>query len=362
MCQHSPRAHQNANQTAAFQSKAVRAKKTKNETKLEVRLGRIRGIRLHAGWLPPDDRKWLRFHERYHEHADSYVLSSITGSIDRDVEFEPVSRRPGQSEIGSLRIPLSARLLILDGIHRRAAIEAALKQRPELGSESIPLVLFVDPALRRSSQLFSDLRRFGSQTSRAQGILNDTRDELALIAKELVARIDPFREMTEMVRSKISNRSLKLFTLSGIYHATAILLVEKRKAPFPEKLSLATRFWTGVAKNIPDWGRAQRREISPAELRRSSIHAHAIALAALARAGRCLLDKPPEKWNKPLSRLRSLDWSRANTRLWEGRAMIAGRLSKSNMSVVLTGNIIKRQLSVELTTEELDAESRFSAR
>ncbi len=296
------------------------------------------------------------------DHPDSYVLSALTGSIDCAVTFEPIAGKSALSGMGTLRIPLSARLLILDGAHRRAAIEAVLRQKPELGSETVSLVLFVDPELQKSSQLFSDLRRFGAQSSRSQGILNDTRDEMALLAKELVNRIDPFRELTEMVRSKISNRSLKLFTLSGIYHATTILLAEKRKDSFPEKLSLSSRFWTEVAANIPDWGRAQRREVSPAELRKTSVHAHALALAALGRAGRCLLEKPPERWKKPLSRLRSLDWSRSNTRLWEGRAMVAGRLSKSSVSVMLTGNAIKLHLRLPLTREEAEAEERRNSR
>ena len=94
--------------------------------------------------------------------------------------------------------------------------------------------------------------------------------------------------MTEMARSKISNRSLKLFTFSGIYHATKILLSQKQASPFAEKLALAVEFWTQVAKNIPDWGRAKRREISPAERAATYVHAHAIALSALARAGRSL--------------------------------------------------------------------------
>src|SRR5262249_24942006 len=162
-------------------------------------------------------------------------------------------------------------------------------------------------------------------------------------------RVDAFEGMTEMVRSKISNRSLKLFTLSGIYHATEVLLAQKQKAPFAEQLALATQFWSEVANQIPDWGRAKRREISPAELRARFVHSHAIALSALARAGRSLLEIGRPKWRRRLAPLRKLDWSRSNRQLWEGRAMVAGRLSKSNVSVLLTGNVIKKELRLPLT-------------
>src|SRR5262249_15175549 len=146
-----------------------------------------------------------------------------------------------------------------------------------------------DPGFQRSEQIFSDLKRHESRRSGSQGILCDSRDELAVIAKEVIKRVDAFEGMTEMVRSKISNRSLKLFTLSGIYHATGILLAQDPGLPFAEKLVLASEFWTEVARNIPDWGRAKRREVSPAVLRATCVHAHAIALSALARAGRSLL-------------------------------------------------------------------------
>ncbi len=41
--------------------------------------------------------------------------------------------------------------------------------------------------------------------------------------------------------------------------------------------------------------------------------------------------------------------------------MIAGRLSKSNVNMVLTGNVVKRQLRLPLTPEEQDAEKHFNA-
>jgi DNA sulfur modification protein DndB len=133
-------------------------------------------------------------------------------------------------------------------------------------------------------------------------------------------------------------------------------LSEKRKASFPEKLSLSSRFWTEAAANIPDWGRAQRRQISPADLRKSYVHSPVLALAAL---GRALLEKPPRKWKRSLSRLRSLDWSRATTQLWEGHAMVAGRLSETSASVTLTDNAIKIHLHLPLTSDEVKAEVRL---
>jgi DNA sulfur modification protein DndB len=295
-------------------------------------------------------------------HARSYVLSSLTASIDGAAQFEALPGNPGTSGLGYLKVPMIARFLLHDGLHRCAAIEAALKARPELAEETVSLVLFVDPGLRRAEQMFTDLKRNETRSARSQGILYDHRDEMARLTKALVGRVAVFADLTEMLRSTISNRSLKLFTLSGIYHATKILLAHQQELTFSAKLSLATTFWKEVAKQIPPWQHARAREVSPAELRSRYIHAHALALAALARAGRDLMKHHPGSWRRRLHALQSVDWSRENVRLWEGRAMIAGRLSKSTTCVLLTGNAIKRHLGVPLTGEEQEAEDRLNSR
>ena len=123
-------------------------------------------------------------------------------------------------------------------------------------------------------------------------------------------------------------------------------------------MALALEFWTEVANLIPDWRRAEAREVSPAGTRKNRIHAHAIALAAMARVGKSVINSNPRSWKRRLGALRSLDWSRTNASLWEGRAMIAGRLSKTNVSVLLAGNVIKRHLGLDLDFEQQEIEAK----
>jgi DNA sulfur modification protein DndB len=296
------------------------------------------------------------------KHHKSYILSSLTASIDDDVQFEPLSSSEETAVPGYLKIPLQAHLVLHDGLHRRMAIESALKQKPELQSETISLVLFVDPGLRRAEQMFTDLKRNETHSARSRSILCDHRDEMARLVKGLVARIPIFAELTEMNRSTISNRSAKLFTFSGIYHATVVLLSGKQRERFGTRLTIATEFWSEVVKQVPDWQRVRAHQVSTAEMRKTRVHAHAIALAGLARAGKTLLERFPDCWREKLVPLATLDWSRDNTKLWEGRAMIAGRLSKSRVCVVLTGIVIKRHLQLPLSPDEADVEKRAKAR
>jgi len=150
-----------------------------------------------------------------------------------------------------------------------------------------------------------------------------------------------------------------LFTLSGIHNANVALLQGLNLSDVEERANLAADFWSEVARQIPDWQGAKDRKLSAADLRRDFVHSHALALAALARAGNTLLRMENRAWKPVLRKLASLDWSRANTSLWEGRAMSAGRLSKRNVNVTLTGNVIKQHLGLELTQDEQHLENQY---
>jgi DNA sulfur modification protein DndB len=289
----------------------------------------------------------------------AYTFSALTASIDGAVRFEPLGTEETERSVGRLRIPMKARFVINDGQHRRAGIEAALRENPDLGDETIAVVFFMDVGLKRCQQMFADLNRYAIRPTTSLSVLYDHRDKYADLAKTLLEKVAVFTDLTETERSTISNRSIKLFTLSGIYHATQTLLAGQPEQPFESKLDLAANFWNEVARHIPDWGLARERKVSAADLRQGYIHSHTLALAALARVGNALLDTHPRDWKQKLGRLKSLDWSRSNSRLWEGRAMNAGRLSKRSVSTVLTGNVIKKHLGLELSPDEEALEAEY---
>ncbi len=291
----------------------------------------------------------------------SYVFGALTASVDAAVAFDS-SEKEASVCSGKVRIPMSAKLVLHDGQHRCAGLKAAVRDDPKLGDETIAILLFVDPGFRRSEQMFTDLKRHERRLPRSLSILHDDRDEYARLARQVIRKVEVFGDNVEMVRTTISNRSRKLFTLSAIYQATKTLVVEQTEVAFQEKLRIATSFWSAVANQIPAWQQAIAGQVSPAELRKQFVHAHGIALAAIGRVGQSLLAVNPKNWQTRLAGLKSLDWSRSNARLWEGRAMIAGRLSKASSCVVLTANAIKQQLGLPLTTDEAELERQFKKR
>jgi DNA sulfur modification protein DndB len=291
-----------------------------------------------------------------------YTFSALTASVDAKVKFEALGDTTAERSIGTLRVPMSARFVINDGQHRQAAIRAALHENPDLGDETIAVVFFLDVGLKRCQQMFADLNRHAIRPSPSLGLLYDHRDEGAQLAKELVGRVPVFKGLTELEKSTISNRSIKLFTLSGIHNSTATLLMGLDLKTREDQATLATEFWTEVSQHIPDWVLAKDRKVSAADLRRDFIHAHTLALAALARVGNTLLTEHRHDWKTRLKMLSSLDWSRANTGLWESRAMNAGRLSKRSINVTLTGNLIKRHLRLPLTADEQAIDAKLGKR
>lgn len=295
------------------------------------------------------------------DNPTDYVFSAITASIDGEVTFSQ-STDEGENEasrIGYLHIPMEARFIINDGQHRRAAVEAALRERPELGDETIAVVFFLDIGLERCQQMFADLNRYAVRPSASIGILYDHRDEFAILVKDMIAKSPVFRNMVEMEKTTLSARSLRLFTLSAIYHATGELLKSIDIDAPEEAAALALDFWEEVAGNIREWKRVSLGEIKSGEVRTDYLHTYGVVLQGLARAGNALLRKNPQNWKKRISKISEIDWRRSNTALWEGRAMIAGRVSKGERNVSLTTNAIKSRIGVALSPDEQRLEDAF---
>ncbi|PSN10279.1 DNA sulfur modification protein DndB, partial [filamentous cyanobacterium CCT1] len=223
---------------------------------------------------------------------------------------------------------------------------------PDLGDETIAVVFFLDLGLRRSQQMFTDLNRYASRPDASLNILYDSRDKKAILSKEVVKRVPIFNKLTDAERSNLPVRSSKLFTLSAIYSATQHLLINHRDADLEEKITLGARFWEAVSQNILDWHQVLAKEVSAGEIRREYVHSHAVTLSGIGGAGAALISIYPDgDWPELLRGLRKIDWLRSN-RDWEGRIMVAGRLSKSRTSIDFMTAYVKKALGLPLTAEE----------
>ena len=140
------------------------------------------------------------------DNVDDFVFSAITASIDDDAFCDAEGQLGYKRNLGILNVPMIAQFLIKDGQHRRAAIEQALKEAPDLGDETIAVVLFVDAGLERCQQMFADLNKHAVRPSKSISILYDHRDVLASLAVDLADHVLMFKGMMEMEKTTINQR------------------------------------------------------------------------------------------------------------------------------------------------------------
>ena len=318
--------------------------------------------------LPPSLRaKRALNHARIPEIADYFVKNSgnytcgaIAASIDADITFEAVGNLAEERKIGRLRVPMDAKFTINDGQHRRAAFEMALRENPQLGYETVALILFLDIGLEKSQQMFADLNGFQVPLESSLSLLYNHRGDSAFVLKAVVKQVEVFRCLTEMEKGSLNGRSTKLFALSAIDRAMMALLCnmhgikhakppryratkQEKEAELAQQIQQAVSYWNAVSNFIPDWQLVLHKQVAAAEIRRDSVHCHSVVLESLGEVGAALLSVFPESWEEHLSLLQQVDWSISNPD-WEGGFLVKGGISKSRASVNWMTDYLKMKL------------------
>lgn len=275
-------------------------------------------------------------------NRNSYVFSALSASIDGAFSFEKTSAE----NIGVLSIDMSATFLINDGQHRKAAIEAALKEDSTLGEETISIVFFKDDGLTRSQQMFTDLNKHAVKTSNSLSTLYDSRDDLAVGTREVVATVPFFKRYTDKERDILGKNSSNLFTLNNIYKANQKIL--HTDVCSDESISFLISYWNEVASNIVEWRDVQDRSLTKKELRENYIITLAVTLTALGKLGRLFYLDRSLNMTAYLSRLKTIDWSRNNLDNWQGRLLREdGKVMNSEEAISLTTDKIKELIGLK---------------
>lgn len=287
-----------------------------------------------------------------------YVFSSLTASIDGDAEFRPVS--DVSPNIGFLVISMDSSFIINDGQHRRAAIEEAIKHNNDLGNETISVVFYRDKGLGKSQQMFADLNKHAINTTKSIGILYDSRDQMAMITKDIIEKVPILRIFTDKEVSSLSKYSAKLFALSSIYDTNNQLIKKSKKITAKDKQSMLT-FWETLCGNMSEWKQVNDKILSASHLRLNYIHTHGVVLEAIGMTGHYLLANKYTDWISYLKALDNLDWSRTNLADWQGRVIRSnGNIAKSKNNITLTYIKIKQKLNLPLSEDEEQLEMKFN--
>lgn len=270
-------------------------------------------------------------------NREDYIFSSITVSINGEIEFKPVSDE--YKDVGILIISNNARIIINDGQHRIAAIKEAIKCIPELENEKISVVFYPDKGLKRSQQMFSDLNRYSCHPTKSINVLYDSRDLKSRIAKSVVQKVDVFNGLTDTEKSKLSKRAKALFTLSAISSATEELLSDYIGTE-SEKENLAVEYWTKVSEHIPQWTDVRDGKCKASDIRDHYLCSMSVAMYAIGHGGRSLLKTHPNDWIGLISNLDNVDWSKNNPE-WNGIILVEGKISTNRAAQKRISNYIE---------------------
>lgn len=284
------------------------------------------------------------------DNRDSYVFSALAASIDGEYNYEAIAEN---SDLGVLNVSMDAHFLINDGQHRKSAILEALKEDPSLENETISIVFYADQGLMRSQQIFTDLNKNAVKTSNSISELYDSRDELAVITRNVIWQIEFLNTYTDKEKDILGKYSSSLFTLNTFYTSNKIIVGSK-----PEKDSEAflLKYWSAVCKHMCQWQDLTSRNITKVDLRENYIATQGIVIQAFGRIGSYLYENgiDPEI---QLEHLEQINWSR-NAKQWCLRAIGKnGRIITNKKAALLIANVIKKELGITLSNEENNAES-----
>ena len=284
------------------------------------------------------------------ENRESYVFSALAASIDGDFRFSSAS---DTADAGVLELNMDSKFLINDGQHRKAAILEALKEEPLLGDETIPIVFFADEGLERSQQIFTDLNKNAVKTSNSISELYDSRDQMAVMTRDVISRIEFLNAYTDKEKDILGKFSSSLFTLNTFYTANKTIV---GRGSIDNAKEFLLDFWNCVCKHMPQWQELEHKEITKIDLRENYIATQSIVIHALGRIGNYLFQHQEIDMEECLTRLEHVNWHRGSQQ-WFLRAINQnGRIITSKKAALLIANVIKRVVGIPLSADEVAAE------
>ena len=288
------------------------------------------------------------------DNRDTYVFSALSASIDGEFKFTPYM----DTDVGIFEVDMESIFLINDGQHRKAAIEAAMKEDPSLEKETISIVFFNDEGLARSQQMFADLNKHAVKTSNSLATLYDFRDEIAVATKRVIDAIPFFKKYTDKERDILGKNSSSLFTLNMIYKANQKIMHGENCSDSDAAFLL--EYWELVSDNIVEWQEVLNKTLTKKDLRENYIVTLAITISALGKLGRFFYDNSNYNMNEYLPKLQQIDWLRSNS-IWVGRTIRKnGKVLNGEEAISLTCSVIKREIGIPLTKEEQQKEKQIS--
>jgi DNA sulfur modification protein DndB len=269
------------------------------------------------------------------QYPDTYILPSLTCTIEGEYEFSPLAPR---SSLGSLTLLPGTKLHPIDGGHRLNSINAIVNQMPKLEEEQICVTFVIDRGLKQRRQWFSDINKEQVKPPKAISLEFDRRDREANFHRNVIDEIPLFAKYTKRTKGSASGKgSNNLFVLTWLHGANKTLRPDYN---YDTDFKYCIAYWKAVIANTPVLANydPQNPRMSPAEVR-EHLCCTALALKAFAMLGKGIFRRFEdsleglEDFLEPLSQI---DWDKENEE-WEDLIIetVKGRVEKKK---ILTRN------------------------
>ncbi len=262
-----------------------------------------------------DPRRIPKLVEYITSNKEGYVLPTLTAIFDGRLTFTPIDDIH-EPNIGIASINMDDKLHLLDGQHRLEAIKIAIKEHPELGVETIPILLYCDFGKNRQQQLFVDINKNARKTPQSLNFLFDHRNENRDHLLEIVKTSKLFDGNVEMEKTSVTKSSTKLFSLHTIQSIHKKFNLEKNK-------TYLIKFWDRISELIDSLSQ------DPKELKTKYLITHSVMMDALSLLAKFYIDRKIESMPY-LENLQDIDWTREN---WKGTVVLNGQVRKSKATV-----------------------------
>lgn len=287
----------------------------------------------------------------------SYVLPSLTLMLkaedDRDSTiFKTANEDDLYCNVGTLNLPLDARLMVADGQHRRAGIVEALKRVSVTSSDSVAhdtinVTIYPYKDLKAAQRMFHDINANAKKITGSLLDLYDHSDPWAWLARQIAKHCFPDR--IEMEKASVGKQPSILFTLYHLKRAVTTILNNTKLSPkdedFPgmeEVGPVLLDLFNPTIKNMSEWNPTSTGSTMFDHSRETQVCGHSVLLEGISEVLRQTLDKTKEEREDWLSRLGDFYWEKE---FWENVCVVQGRMSKTRDNVMRTAAVLFKHLA-----------------
>ena len=337
------------------------------------------------------------FSEDPHRFSGSLVLAVLNHSemgfehmskITGDLKNIPNLYRNAAAEMGFVIMQGQEMLVPLDGQHRVKAFKIAIEgdaadgvtppaARPNIDlARDAAAVILVRFNKTASRYIFNKINRYAKPTGKADKLITDDDDAVAVITRRLVAGGVIPQRLVNIDTNTLSEKAREFTTLATFYDANKKLLsaLPVPSTIPPEKLKPLERDscmeelrdeWKRLLSGIGQWKRAtadlsEGGDAARVELRKTSVLGRPLGQASLINgyALACKKDRHADR-DGLVKKLDGMDWS-MGAALWKGLLVKPnGKIMAGKSASNSAGTMIAHMIGAKLTRKESDGVMKF---